>query len=67
MRTPEVTSEPRPLSAVSGSRQTGPLIVVVEGVCAAVIAAFLMTGSTTVTVTVAMAAVSSLAVVRERG
>jgi len=40
--------------------------VVVEGVCAAVVAAFLMTGSTMVTATVAVTAVGSLAVVRKR-
>jgi hypothetical protein len=40
--------------------------VVVESVCAAVVAAFLVTGSTAVTVTVAVTAVGSLAVVSKR-
>ena len=67
MPTPEATSEPQPLTAASDrGRQAVPPIVVVEGVCAAVVAAFLVTGSITVTVTVALTAVSSLAIVRQR-
>lgn len=67
MPTPEVTTGPRPLPATPGrGQQAGTLIVVVEGVCAAVVAAFLMTGSTMVTATVAVTAVGSLAVVRKR-
>jgi hypothetical protein len=47
---------------------TGPAhsLIVVEGVCAGVVTAFLATGSTVVTVTVAVASVASLAVARHR-
>jgi predicted thioesterase len=65
--TPEVTTEPAPLSTTATRVQhAGPLMMLIEGICAAIVAAFLLTGSNTVTVTVAVAALASLAIGRKR-